>query len=44
VDACGPGCTVVADGVFSDAAGAFPAALSHCKSHGYTFVHPFDDP
>jgi threonine dehydratase len=37
------GGTVVQDGVL-DAAGAFRRAAELHDQHGYTFVHPFDDP
>jgi threonine dehydratase len=37
------GGTVVQDGVL-DAAGAFRRAAQLQEQHGYTFVHPFDDP
>ena len=37
------GGTVVQDGVL-DAAGAFRRAAQLQDQHGYTFVHPFDDP
>lgn len=37
------GGTVVQDGVV-DAAGAFSRAAELQEQHGYTFVHPFDDP
>jgi threonine dehydratase len=37
------GGTVVQDGV-TDAAGAFRRAAELQDQHGYTFVHPFDDP
>lgn len=37
------GGTVVQDGVL-DAAGAFRRAAQLQEEHGYTFVHPFDDP
>jgi threonine dehydratase len=37
------GGTVVQDGVL-DAAGAFRRAAQLQDEHGYTFVHPFDDP
>jgi threonine dehydratase len=37
------GGTVVQDGV-TDAAGAFRRAAQLQDEHGYTFVHPFDDP
>jgi threonine dehydratase len=37
------GGTVVQDGVL-DAAGAFRRAAQLQAQHGYTFVHPFDDP
>jgi threonine dehydratase len=37
------GGTVVQDGVI-DAAGAFRRAAQLQEQHGYTFVHPFDDP